>query len=64
MGIQIGALHVRRSTLIQATPERVWEEFTSFERLGGDVDSELQSYESGWNSRHLEALKAIVDSDK
>jgi hypothetical protein len=28
------------------------------------VDSELQSYESGWNSRHLEALKAIVDSDK
>lgn len=33
MGIEIGALHVRRSGLIQATPERVWEEFTSFERL-------------------------------
>ena len=33
MGIQIGPLHVRRSILIQATPERVWEEFVSFERF-------------------------------
>lgn len=148
MGIQIGALHVRRSGLIQATVERVWEELTSFERLaawfgrghqlevyephlggrvrlsveiegarrafggwilvfeppreltfsdnwesgewpvptlitlrltplfdachielfhhgferlGGDAGRELQGYESGWNSRHLEALKAIVE---
>jgi uncharacterized protein YndB with AHSA1/START domain len=148
MGVQISALHVRRSCLIQATAERVWQEFTSFEqlaawfghghqleayepgldgrvllsvevdgakrsfggsilifepareltfsnnwesdgwpvptlitlrltpifdacqielfhhgfeRLGGDAGAELQSYESGWNSRHLEALKAIVE---
>src|SRR5262245_53775524 len=33
MGIEISALHVRRSSLIQATPERVWQEFTSFDRL-------------------------------
>ena len=33
MGMQISALHVRRSSLIEATPERVWREFTSFERL-------------------------------
>ena len=33
MGIEISALHVRRSSLVQATPERVWQEFTSFERL-------------------------------
>ena len=33
MGIEISALKVRRSSLIQATPERVWQEFTSFERL-------------------------------
>ncbi len=148
MGIQISALHVRRSGLIQATPERVWEEFTSFdrlaawfgrghqlevyepgpggrvilsvevggakrsfggptlifepgreltfsnnwesdgwivptlitlrltplhdtchvelfhhgfERLGPDAGAELQGYESGWQSQHLDALKAIVE---
>jgi uncharacterized protein YndB with AHSA1/START domain len=33
MGIEISALHVRRSSLIQATPERVWQEFTSFDQL-------------------------------
>lgn len=149
MGNQVGALHVRRSTFIQATPERVWREFSSFERLaawfglgqkletyeprlggqillsieadggkrcfggpiivfdtareltfsnnwesegwpvptlitlrltslfdacqaelfhhgferlGSDAGSELSGYESGWTSRHLEALKAIVES--
>ena len=149
MGIEISSLHVRRSSLIQATPERVWQEFTSFdrlgawfgrghtlevyepeldgqvllsvemggakrsfggrilifetareltfsnnwesdgwpvptfitlrltplydaclvelfhhgfERLGGDAGVELQGYEAGWHSRHLEALKAIVES--
>ncbi len=148
MGIEISALHVRRSSLIQATPERVWQEFTSFdrlaawfgrghqleayepelggqvllsveidgakrpfggpiliferaheltfsnnwesdgwpvptlitlrltplydachvelfhhgfERLGSDAGGELQGYEAGWHSRHLEALKAIVE---
>ena len=33
MGVEISKLHVRRSSLIQATPERVWREFASFDRL-------------------------------
>lgn len=33
MGIEIGTLYVRRNTWLRATPERVWQEFTSFERL-------------------------------
>lgn len=33
MGIAISLLHVRRSILIQAPPERVWQEFQSFERI-------------------------------
>ena len=33
MPIQIGPLQIRRSALIAATPDRVWQEFTSFERL-------------------------------
>lgn len=33
MGTKIGALAVRRSILIEATPERVWEEFESYERM-------------------------------
>ena len=148
MGTRIGALHVRRSAFIAATPERVWDEFTSyerlaawfgrghqlevytaelggviqlsvdvdgaklafggtivvfdeareltfsnnwesegwpvptfitlrltpmyggcqvelfhhgFERLGEDAAAELEGYEEGWHSKHLEALKAIVE---
>jgi uncharacterized protein YndB with AHSA1/START domain len=33
MGLVIGALHVRRSILIEAPPARVWQEFESFERI-------------------------------
>ena len=33
MGTAIGTMHVRRSAFIRATPERVWEEFASFDRL-------------------------------
>jgi uncharacterized protein YndB with AHSA1/START domain len=33
MGTVIGAMHVRRSAFIRATPERVWEEFASFDRM-------------------------------
>lgn len=33
MGARIGALHVRRSGFIEASPERVWQEFTTFERV-------------------------------
>ena len=32
MGIEISLLNVRRSILIQASPERVWREFQSFDR--------------------------------
>jgi hypothetical protein len=36
MAIEIGRLHVRRSGLIESTPERVWQEFESSDddRLG------------------------------
>jgi uncharacterized protein YndB with AHSA1/START domain len=49
MGIEIGRLHVRRSGLIQATPERVWEEFTSFDRLAAwfGRGHRLEAYEPG-----------------
>src|SRR4051794_30228494 len=33
MGTEIGALAVRRSIWIDAKPERVWEEFATFERM-------------------------------
>ena len=33
MTLQISPLHVRRSILIKATPDRVWQEFESFERI-------------------------------
>lgn len=33
MGLSIGALHVRRSGFIEASPARVWQEFSTFERL-------------------------------
>jgi len=33
MGIQVSALHVRRSNLIDASPDRVWKEFESFDRI-------------------------------
>ena len=55
MGIQIGALHVRRSSLIQASAERVWEEFTSFERLAAwfGRGHQLEVYEPGLGGRML-----------
>ena len=149
MGIGIGPLHVRRSCLVQAAPERVWQEFGAFdrlaawfglgqrleiyepelggevllsveidgverpfggpilifdvareltfsnnwksegwivptlitlrltplyecchvelfhhgfERLGQDAGVQLEGYEAGWTSRHLQALKTIVES--
>lgn len=33
MGLEIGPLHVRRSTFIRATPARVWAEFETFDRF-------------------------------
>ncbi len=33
MGLQIGILNVRRSAFIRAAPARVWQEFTTAERI-------------------------------
>src|SRR5262245_47105248 len=33
MSTTVGTMHVRRSAFVKATPERVWEEFASFERF-------------------------------
>lgn len=33
MGVEIGVLAVRRSVLIKATPERVWQEFKTLEKM-------------------------------
>ena len=43
----IGTLAVRRSVLIKAPPERVWEEFTSFEQMKAwfGVGHRLVAYE-------------------
>lgn len=47
MGIEIGTLHVRRSALVEATPARVWEEFSSFDRLANwfGIGHQLEVYE-------------------
>ncbi len=49
MGTEIGVLHVRRSCLVQATADRVWEEFTSFERLAAwfGTGHQLDVYDPG-----------------
>lgn len=38
MGLQIGALAVRRSILILASPERVWQEFATADRIAAWLD--------------------------
>lgn len=47
MGTTIGTMHVRRSGFVQASPERVWEEFASFDRLRAwfGIGHTLQAYE-------------------
>lgn len=47
MGIEISTLHVRRSAVVQATPDRIWEEFASLERLAAwfGVGQTLEVYE-------------------
>ena len=47
MAIQISALHVRRSSFIDATTERVWQEFASFERFAAwfGQGHHLETYE-------------------
>ena len=47
MGTEIGTMHVRRSAFIKATPERVWEEFGSFDRFAAwfGIGHTLHAYE-------------------
>jgi len=47
MGTTIGTMHVRRSGFVQAGPERVWEEFSSFDRLRAwfGIGHTLHAYE-------------------
>jgi len=64
LGAQIGALHVRRSTLIQATPGRVWQEFSSFERFAAwfGRGHTLEVYEPELGGRVL--LSVEIDGTK
>jgi uncharacterized protein YndB with AHSA1/START domain len=53
MSTPIGALAVRRSVWIDATQERVWEEFTTFERFSawfgtGHEVVTYEPWEGGW----------------
>ena len=47
MGLEIGKLHVRRSGLVEATPQRVWQEFSSFESFAAwfGTGHQLERYE-------------------
>lgn len=64
MGIEIGALHVRRSGLMQATPERVWQEFASFDRFAAwfGTGHQLEVYEPELGGRVL--LSVEIDGAK
>ena len=50
---------LRLTPLYDATPVELFHH--GFERLGSDAGGELQGYEAGWDSHHLEALKAVVE---
>jgi uncharacterized protein YndB with AHSA1/START domain len=53
MGIEISLLNVRRSILIQASPERVWREFQSFDSIGAwfGRGHQLHTFEPRLNGR-------------
>jgi len=53
MGIEVSLLNVRRSILIQASPERVWREFQSFERISAwfGRGHQLHTFEPRLNGR-------------
>ena len=51
MGVELGTLAVRRSILIKAPPERVWQEFESWERMNAWWSFEqwiAERYQKGW----------------
>jgi len=59
----IGALVVRRSVLIEAAPERVWEEFETFERMRAwwGTGHALEAYEPH-EGGHIE-MEVEVDGE-
>jgi uncharacterized protein YndB with AHSA1/START domain len=64
MGLEISPLHVRRSGFILATAERVFEEFTTFERLAAwfGTGHQLEVYEPEVGGRVL--LSVEIDGAK
>lgn len=64
MGMTIGLLHVRRSILIEAPPDRVWQEFTSFDRVQAwlGLGHRLHTFEP-WEDGQVE-LSAEVDGER
>ena len=60
---EIGALSVRRSILINATPERVWKEFETFERMAAwwGTGHTLEVYEPR-EAGHIE-MQVAVDGE-
>ena len=53
MGIEVSLLNVRRSILIEASPEKVWREFQSFERISAwfGRGHQLHAFEPRLNGR-------------
>ena len=47
MGVEIGVLYVRRAAFIRATPARVWQEFSTFDRLAAwfGTGHQLEAYQ-------------------
>lgn len=78
MGIALSLLNVRRSVLIRATPQRVWQEFETFDRVaawfgrGHELHRfELKlgaqvdlSVELGGERRHFGGPVVVVDRER
>lgn len=78
MGMTISLLNVRRSILIQASPERVWQEFEAFDRIAAwfgrghelhRFDFELGgqvdlSVESGGPRRHFGGRVVVLERER
>ncbi len=64
MGITISLLNVRRSILIQAPPERVWQEFESFDRIAAwfGRGHELHRFEAKLGGQV--ELSVVIDGER
>jgi hypothetical protein len=50
---------IRLTPIYDATLVEIFHH--GFERLGVDAADNLEGYESGWDVKHLKALRAIVE---